>query len=286
MKKIIALLLVLVMALSLSVVAFADGPLPLFDPELVGKDGGGMGRPLFVSLPTVKPAVIYGPDGQPIPRQTIVSGKRAYDSSLASAIAHFAADTAAGLLYGPAQNLAAVLQEKGAQIEVTVNSVTTDINKAATELQTETTSAIKGAQEAAHKIILIGKVVVSQSCVMGRNLLSDVNNLVHSKEIDSLCGNLDAWANDAIVNAGKANETVEMLCGELLGYVNKVVNPVISATEPSAAGDYTGTVAGEQLHKVIASAADWLTTRETFVPGGDLAHMILFGMAKLFREKN
>lgn len=47
-RKILVCLLAMVFCFtSLGITAFADGPLPLFDPELVGKDDGGNGRPLY-----------------------------------------------------------------------------------------------------------------------------------------------------------------------------------------------------------------------------------------------
>ena len=144
MKKIIALLLALVMVLSLSVVAFADGPLPLFDPELVGKDGGGMGRPVYAVNTTSKPQVI------------IVGAGDSPDSPLASALGQFVANSVAALLYQPARYLAGAITVSGAKLERDINRAAPAVRFTAKAMGSQLTLAIDTVEYVSKGIVYMG----------------------------------------------------------------------------------------------------------------------------------
>ena len=255
MKKLVALLLTLVMVLSLGTVVFAAGPLPLFDPELVGKDDGGMGRPAYVKLPTVKPSVKYGPDG-PIP--IVGAGDSEYN-----AIGQFAANTIATLLYQPAKNLAVALKLVGGKLEFDVNLSAAGINFAAGLVDTQTTVAADATQYVAKGIVYMGKVVYQAVC-----------KICETPEKDD---QFDHWYNHANTNASACFDFIDALHDMLTDNVDEAVEKVQNATKSSRNASYTGSVAGEKIHTFVTKAANWLLDKDNFKSlenHGDIAEYI------------
>ena len=256
MKKLVALLLALVMVLSLSTVVFAAGPLPLFDPELVGKDDGGMGRPAYVKLPTVKPSVKYGPDGQPIP---IVGTGDTRDNPLASALGQFAANTVAALLYQPARYLAGAITVSGAKLERDINRAAPAVSFAAKTMESQLTLAIDTVEYVTKGIVYMGTAL-------------------YREIIDENAGASDIY------------KTIEGICGLIEQDVENAAMVIKTAMDSSTDPAYSGSVMGGSIHTAVNAVSDWLLNKDNFRSyerDGVIATYIfekLFGLKPLYPE--